>query len=261
MEKAITVSVANQKGGVGKTTTAINLSVALASPKTKVLLIDCDPQANTTTGIGIDKSSVENNLYHAMSGQADIKDVILSSNVPNLDIISSEMDLAGFEIEVVDVQGREEILKKLLESCIDKYQYIIIDCPPALGFLTINSMVASRYVLIPLQSEFYALEGLTQLLKTMQLIKKGMNKDLKILGILLTMFDNRTNLSEQVMNEATKHFKDLVFKTKIPRNVRLSEAPSFSESIFSYAPTSLGANAYLNFSKEFLRRINAKEKE
>ena len=255
-EFATIVCIANQKGGVGKTTTAINLSAALASSRNKVLLIDCDPQANTSTGVGIDKVNIEYNLYHAMAGQVDIKETILHSNHPNLDVISSEIDLAGFEIEAINIEDREKILKKLIEPYKKNYKYILIDCPPALGFLTINAMVASNYVLIPLQSEFYALEGLSQLLKTMQLIKKKLNKKLKILGILLTMFDKRTNLSEQVITEARNHFGDLVFKTKIPRNVRLSEAPSFSANIFNYAPNSAGAKSYLSFSKEFVRKIN-----
>ncbi len=246
------ICIANQKGGVGKTTTAINLSAALALSSKKTLLVDCDPQANATTGIGINKASLESTLYHGMIGETPATDIIVDSEIDNLHIIPSRVELTGFEVEMITTPGREKILKRLLYDLADAYEYIIIDCPPSLSLLTLNAMVASDFVLIPLQSEFYALEGLGQLLQTVKKIKENLNPDLKISGILLTMFDKRTNLSFQVAENAQKYFKDLVFKTKIPRNVRLGEAPSFGKPIILYDKSSVGALSYLKLAKEML---------
>ncbi len=246
------ICIANQKGGVGKTTTAINLSAALALSSKKTLLVDCDPQANATTGIGIDKASLESTLYHGMIGETPASDIVVDSEIDNLHIIPSRVELTGFEVEMITTPGREKILKHLLYELADSYEYIIIDCPPSLSLLTINAMTASDFVLIPLQSEFYALEGLGQLLQTVKKIKENLNPDLKISGILLTMFDKRTNLSFQVAENAQKYFKDLVFKTKIPRNVRLGEAPSFGKPIILYDKSSVGARSYLKLAKEML---------
>ncbi len=248
------ISIANQKGGVGKTTTSINLSAALAKIGKTVLLVDCDSQANATTGLGIDKPSLEYSLYQGLIGEAEVDDIILPTVLPKLMIIPANMDLIGFEIEMVSAKDRAKKLKTLLEPLKGRFEYIIIDCPPALGLLTLNAFTASDSVLIPLQSEFYALEGLGQLLDTIKRVKSSFNPGLKINGILLTMYDKRTNLAQNVVEDAKKYFKDMVFNTKIPRNIKLGEAPSYGLPIILYDKTSTGSKSYITFAREFLSR-------
>jgi chromosome partitioning protein len=246
------ICIANQKGGVGKTTTAVNLSASLAVSEKKTLLVDCDPQANATTGIGLDKRAIARNLYHGLIGQTPLSRLITRSEIDTLDVIPSDVELIGFEVEMINSDSREKYLKNLLTDTIGSYEYVIIDCPPSLSLLTVNAMTAADYLLIPLQCEFYALEGLSQLLQTVKRIQVGMNPDLKIMGILLTMFDKRTNLSYQVSEDAESYFKDLVFKTIVPRNVRLSESPSFGKPILFYDANSVGAQSYLSLAKEVI---------
>lgn len=248
------IAIANQKGGVGKTTTAINLSSALAALGKKVLLVDCDSQANATTGMGIEKPKLEYSLYQGLIEKAGIDDMIHSTLLPKLHIIPANIDLIGFEIEMVSAKDREKKLKKFLEPVKNQYDYIFIDCPPALSLLTLNAFTAATSVLITLQSEFYALEGLSQLLDTIKRVKLSFNPGLKIKGILLTMFDQRTNLSQNVFDDAKKYFKDMVFRTKIPRNVKLGEAPSYGMPVILYDKHSQGAKSYMSFAREFLRR-------
>ncbi len=248
------ISIANQKGGVGKTTTAVNLSAALAKIGKKVLLVDCDSQANATTGMGIDKPSLVVSLYQGLIGDADMDDIIHPTMLPKLMMVPANTDLIGFEIEMVAASGRENKLKNLLSQVADRFDYIIIDCPPALSLLTLNAFTASNSVLITLQSEFYALEGLGQLLDTIKRVKSSFNPQLKIKGILLTMFDKRTNLSQNVVEDARKYFKNMVFKTKIPRNVKLAEAPSYGLPVILYDKLSQGSKSYIAFARELLKR-------
>lgn len=222
--------------------------------KKKVLLVDCDSQANATTGLGVEKPGLKTSLYHGLIGEADIQDLLLPTMLPGLTLLPANVDLIGFEIEMVSVSQREARLKQLLVPVADQYDYVLIDCPPALSLLTLNALVASHSVLIPLQSEFFALEGLGQLLNTVKRVKSSFNPGLKIKGIVLTMFDRRTNLAQNVVEDARKYFKDLVFKTKIPRNVKLGEAPSYGLPVMLYDKQSQGAKGYMAFARELLKR-------
>lgn len=259
MAKAI--AIFNQKGGVGKTTTNINLGACLARIGKKVLVVDIDPQGNTTSGIGIRKRTLKNTIYDVLINENfNVKDAILSTKTDNLDIIPASVDLAGAEVELVSIEGREKRLKKAIDSIRADYDYIFIDCPPSLGILTINSLTAVDSVLIPIQCEFYALEGVSQLVSTIDLVKKSMNPNLYIEGVVLSMFDGRTNLSLQVVQEVKNYFGSAVYNTVIPRNIRLAEAPSYGMPIITYDPTAAGAKAYMAFTKEFLARADKYEK-
>ncbi|WP_440897379.1 ParA family protein [Amphibacillus sp. Q70] len=246
------IAVTNQKGGVGKTTSAVNLSAGLAHLGNKTLLVDIDPQGNATSGIGINKADIDQCIYNVLIEDLTTEDVSVSSNIPNLDVIPATIQLAGAEIELVPTISREVRLKKALEPSIDQYDYIIIDCPPSLGLLTLNSLTAADSVIIPVQCEYYALEGLSQLLNTVRLVQKHLNKQLKIEGVLLTMLDARTNLGLQVIEEVKKYFQDKVYKSIIPRNVRLGEAPSYGQPIITYDSKSKGAEVYLELAKEVI---------
>ncbi|AYF53944.1 sporulation initiation inhibitor Soj [Clostridium novyi] len=249
------ICIFNQKGGVGKTTTNINLCASLAMDGHKVLAIDIDPQGNTTSGLGIDKGKIKYSIYDVMTSNISIEDAIIESElINNFFVVPSNMELVGAEVELIDVKERETILKRKIEKIKDKFEYVFIDCPPSLGFLTINALIASNSVLIPIQCEFYALEGVGQLINTIQLVKKSLNKDLEIEGVLMSMYDNRTKLCNEVASEVNKYFKDKVFKTAIPRNIRLAEAPSFGLPIILYDDKCKGAEAYKNLLGEFLKR-------
>lgn len=248
------ICVANQKGGVGKTTTSVNLSASLAVAEKKILLIDIDPQGNTTSGLGFSKDEVSQSIYHALIDQVSPKELIRNTELEYLKIIPSNIDLIGAEIELVSFADREVRLRNVLKVVRSDFDFIIIDCPPSLGLITVNSLTASDSVLIPLQCEYYPMEGLSQLLKTIDLIKNNLNPSLAIEGILLTMADKRNNISNQVAEEIQKHFVDLVFRTVIPRNVRLSESPSFGKPIILYDASSRGAESYLSLAQEILSR-------
>ncbi|MFH1830665.1 MAG: ParA family protein [Pseudomonadota bacterium] len=246
------IAICNQKGGVGKTTTAINLSAALAAAEKKTLLVDLDAQGNSTTGLGFDKHRIQHSIYNVLTGEVDISTVQMDTELGFLKMIPSNTALVGAEVELVGFVSRETCLKKYLETVHHNFDYIIIDCPPSLGLLTLNALVASDSVLIPVQCEYYAMEGIADLQRTIQLVKGGLNKDLRIRGIILTMFDARNNLSRQVQSEIRNHFKDAVFQVVIPRNVRLSEAPSHGKPILLYDVTSKGAQSYFELAKEVL---------
>ncbi|MBU5467472.1 AAA family ATPase [Virgibacillus sp. MSJ-26] len=246
------MSIANQKGGVGKTTSSVNLSASLAELNNKVLLVDIDPQGNATSGVGVNKADVNQCVYNVLVEDLPAEEVIIPTETVNLDIIPATIQLAGAEIELVPTISREIRLKKSLEKLKESYDYIIIDCPPSLGLLTINALTSSDTVLIPVQCEYYALEGLSQLLNTIRLVQKHLNKELMIEGVLLTMLDARTNLGLQVIEEVKKYFQDKVYKSIIPRNVRLGEAPSHGKPISTYDPKSRGAQVYLELAKEVM---------
>ena len=249
------ICIFNQKGGVGKTTTNINLCSYLAMEGYKVLTLDIDPQGNTTSGLGLDKKNLELSMYDVLTSETPLNDVIIKSDlIQNLSIAPSTMELAGAEIEIIQETDREQILAKKIRELEVEYDFIFIDCPPSLGSLTINALTASDSVLIPIQCEFYALEGVSQLINTVQLVKKSLNKNLSVEGVLMTMYDYRTNLSNEVFKEVEKYFNDLMFKSTIPRNIRLAESPSFGLPIMLYDEKCKGAKAYLNFTKEFLER-------
>jgi len=247
------IAIFNQKGGVGKTTTNINLATCLALKGRRILIMDIDPQGNTTSGLGINKRELEYSLYNVLiDTRVDPKDAIISTGIPNLWIIPASVELAGAEIELVELEGRERRLKNALDRVKGDYDYIFIDCPPSLGLLTINSLTAVDSVLIPIQCEFYALEGVSQLMSTIKLVQKNLNTSLYVQGVILSMFDGRTNLSIQVVEEVKKYFKEKVYSTVIPRNVKLAEAPGFGLPITHYDPHSKGAEAYREFADEFL---------
>ncbi len=247
------IAIANQKGGVGKTTTSINLGASLADQGKKVLVVDIDPQGNTSSGLGINKADVKRCIYDVLINEMPVEEVIMQTSIEGLHVIPATIQLAGAEIELVQIISREHRLKRALAPIRDKYDYLLIDCPPSLGLLTLNSLTAAQSVLIPIQCEFYALEGLGQLLNTIRIVQKHLNKQLEIEGVLLTMFDSRTNLSNEVMEEVKKYFQHKVYETVIPRNVRLSEAPSHGKPIITYDRRSKGAECYLDLAKEVIR--------
>jgi len=247
------ISIANQKGGVGKTTTAVNLTACLAVGEYPVLLIDIDPQANSTSGLGFDAKKIKKSIYHVLTKGADIDDVIIKTDLAYLDLLPSNMDLVGAEIELVPAMSREKILQGILPKIKDRYKYIFIDCPPSLGLLTLNAMTASDSVLIPIQCEYYALEGLSQLLNTVRLVQKHLNSKLEIEGVVLTMYDGRLNLSRQVAEDVKRFFEKKVYQTVVNRNVRISEAPSFGKPIILYDAVSTGSENYMSLAEEFIK--------
>lgn len=253
-----TIAIANQKGGVGKTTTTVNLAASLGVLEKKVLLIDADPQANATSGLGIDVDKVERGTYQLLEHTLTAKETIISTDSPNVDLIPSHIDLVAIEIELVDKDNREYMMKEALKGLNDDYDYILIDCAPSLGLLTLNALTAADSVMIPIQCEYFALEGLGKLLNTVKSVQKIHNPDLDIEGMLLTMYDSRLRLSNQVVEEVKKHFADMVFDTIIQRNVKLGEAPSYGESIIKYDASSKGAANYLNLANEILKKNKAK---
>ena len=257
------IAIANQKGGVGKTTTAINLAASFAATEHPTLLIDTDPQANCSSGIGLDPKEVSASIYEVLIGNVPLEEAVLSTEMPFLNVVPSHINLVGAEIEMIDVMERERILKKALKRARRKYEYIVIDCPPSLGLLTLNSLTAANSVLIPVQAEYFALEGLGQLLNTVKIVRQHLNPDLDIEGVLLTMFDTRLRLSNQVAQEVRRYFGEKVFETIVQRNVRVSEAPSFGQPVLLYDASSTGARNYIALAKEILKteQVSASEKD
>lgn len=248
------IAIANQKGGVGKTTTSINLSACIAAKGKKVLVIDIDPQGNTTSGYGIEKNELENTIYELILGDCSIEDCILKEVFPNISILPSNVNLAAAEIELIGVEKKEYILKNEVDWVKDRYDFIIIDCPPSLSLLTVNAMTTADSVLVPIQCEYYALEGLSQLIHTVNLVKERLNPDLDMDGVVFTMYDSRTNLSAQVVENVKSHLSQNVYKTLIPRNIRLAEAPSYGKPINMYDPKSAGAESYMSLAEEVIKR-------
>lgn len=255
------IAIANQKGGVGKTTTAMNLSAGLGALEKRVLLVDTDPQANSTSGVGFDPREIENGIYECISGTSKAKDIILKTKSPNLYLLPAHIDLVGAELELVNEKDREQMMKNVLSEIKDDFDYIIIDCAPSLGLLTLNSLTAADSLIIPIQCEYFALEGLGKLLNTVKIVQRRLNPQLTIEGLLLTMYDTRLRLSNQVVEEVKTHFQDLVFKTIIHRNVTLGESPSYGETIIIHDATSKGAINYLNLASEILENENKKIEE
>ncbi|HIZ45325.1 MAG TPA: AAA family ATPase [Firmicutes bacterium] len=253
------IAIANQKGGVGKTTTAINLSACLAESEKKVLAIDLDPQGNTTSGLGVNKNEQENTTYEILIGQCSVEECIIKEVIPNLDILPSNINLSGAEIELIGIGKKEFILKEEIDRIRDQYDFIIIDCPPSLNMLTVNAMTTADTVLVPIQCEYYALEGLSQLIHTINLVKQRLNPELELEGVVFTMYDARTNLSLQVVENVKNSLKNTVYKTIIPRNVRLAEAPSHGMPITLYDPKSAGAESYRLLAEEVIQRSNGEE--
>ncbi len=248
------IAIANQKGGVGKTTTSINLSACIAAKGKKVLVIDIDPQGNTTSGYGIEKNDLENTIYELILGDCSVEDCILKNVIPNVSILPSNVNLAAAEIELIGVERKEYILRNEIDWVKDRYDYIIIDCPPSLSLLTVNAMTTADSVLVPIQCEYYALEGLSQLIHTVNLVKERLNPDLEMEGVVFTMYDSRTNLSGQVVDNVKSHLKQKVYDTLIPRNIRLAEAPSYGQPINIYDPKSTGAESYMSLADEVIKR-------